>query len=118
MNAMAAANRRANEKKKQQQQQAEDPSGSMPRKQNYSLFLKQRAVLFSAKKWKQWNLGVSTTRYRHSSSIHIIFRFIYGFVEYCVAKSPQIVRLFTTPAHPRFINSLNVYIYVDLKLFP
>lgn len=51
MNAMADANRRANEKK---QQQPDDSSGnSVPRKQNYSLFLKQRAVLFSAKKWKQ-----------------------------------------------------------------
>lgn len=28
---------------------------ALPRKQSYSLFLKQRAVLFSAKKWKQWD---------------------------------------------------------------
>ncbi|KOB75581.1 Protein tramtrack, alpha isoform [Operophtera brumata] len=43
------ANRRAGEK-------AEPRAGTstaLPRKQSYSLFLKQRAVLFSAKKWKQ-----------------------------------------------------------------
>ncbi|CAG4936844.1 unnamed protein product [Colias eurytheme] len=39
--AMAAANRRANK-----------ADASALRKQSYSLFLKQRAVLFSAKKWK------------------------------------------------------------------
>ncbi|CAG5058606.1 unnamed protein product [Parnassius apollo] len=49
MSAMVDGNRRANDKKNKGDSAA--PASAL-RKQSYSLFLKQRAVLFSAKKWK------------------------------------------------------------------
>lgn len=54
MSAMVDANRRANVRSRGSSPQSTAAAGATePRKQSYSLFLKQRAVLFSAKKWKQ-----------------------------------------------------------------
>lgn len=94
--ATSDANRRAAAEKKRQTDNA-SPS-NVPRKQSYSLFLKQRAVLFSAKKWKQWNLA-----WRLATLSFIIlscfFRLLLSF-KLQVATSPAICSFTFTPAHP------------------